>query len=571
MVMLPDYPERAIASQQKRVEQGLLVCQMLLVSTGALWLFFSLGSQSGALFRFGPVFFLFSSALLLPDLLDFGPIQKTRTSTASCILWPPILAFSEVSRADEGISIGIILLIFVVLILFLSSVRTLSSDVKSRRWRGLSTSLGFGLALPIILANSSIESLYIIAVPALFSTIPAIFSKDGLEEERKIFASRLKKVELRILDIQSGTALMQQPNSLLKTAREEGWADPETGLNLIKKAEMEADRIESYLRDLEEIRLQVEDSISRSEKIVGRTGQSRVYLEEAMEEIENGSLRLAEEKFRKAKSRSEIIVKYWKNAMDAISKAEESIGSHDGHIVDSITATLDAAKTAIEEEDPKYALSIVSEIPSQMGNVKGLIHKAEISILEAQNAINGAEEDTTQDAHERLKEAKEANSLGNASMAIGLAEGIVRSIRRVSEAKTSVQRALRQRKIIEEKLPSGDERSKWIERIDEIEYLATTGNWIESSEMLDSLTSDIEEFTSSVGEAREMLNFLNEDWKKLRKKLDSSGKKPDDPMIIRSEKRLIESERAISEGRVDDGLRYLSEADSAMESLRRIV
>jgi len=571
MVMLPDYPERAIASQQKRVEQGLLVSQMTLVSTGALWLFLSLESQSGALFRFGPVLILFSSALLLPDLLDFGPVEKTRISTASCILWPPILAFSEVSRVDEGISIGIILLIFVALILFLSSVRILSSDVKSRRWRGLSTSLGFGLAVPIILANSSIESLYVIAAPALISTVPAILSKDGLEEERKFFASRLKEVEFRILDIQSGTTLMQQPNSLLKTAREEGWTDPEMGLNLIKEAEMETDRIESYLEDLQEIRLQAEDSISRSEKIVGRTGKSRIYFENALEEVENGSLRSAEEKFRKAKSMSEILVKYWKNAMDAISKAEKSIGSHDGHIVHGLSATLDAAKKAIKQEDPQYALSIVSEIPSQMGVVEDLIHKAEISILEAQNAINGAEEGTTQDARDRLEEAKEANSLGNASMAIGLAEGIIRSIRRASVAKTSVQRALRQRKIIEKELPSGDEGSKWIERIDEIEDLATVGKWIEASEMLDSVTSDFEEFSSSVEEAREMLNFLNDDWKKLRNKLESSGTPPDNPMRIRSEKCLIDSDRAISEGRVDDGLRYLSEADSAMESLRRIV
>ena len=117
--MLPDYPERAIASQQKRVEQGLIVCQMLLVSTGALWLFFSLESQSGVFSRFGPVLILFCSALLLPDLLDFGPVQKTRISTASCILWPPILAFSEVSRVNEGISIWTLLLIFVVLILFI--------------------------------------------------------------------------------------------------------------------------------------------------------------------------------------------------------------------------------------------------------------------------------------------------------------------------------------------------------------------------------------------------------------------------------------------------------------------
>ena len=71
-----------------------------------------------------------------------------------------------------------------------------------------------------------------------------------------------------------------------------------------------------------------------------------------------------------------------------ISKAEKSIGSHDGHIVHGLSATLDAAKKAIKQEDPQYALSIVSEIPSQMGVVEDLIHKAEISILEAQNAIN---------------------------------------------------------------------------------------------------------------------------------------------------------------------------------------
>ena len=287
--------------------------------------------------------------------------------------------------------------------------------------------------------------------------------------------------------------------------------------------------------------------------------------------MKNGSLRSAEEKFRKAKNTSEIIEKYWKNAMDAISKAEKSIGSHDGHIVDGLTATVNAAKKAIEEEDPQYALSIVSEIPSQMGDVEDLIHKAEISILEAQNAINGAEEGTAQDAQDRLEEAKEANRSGNASMAIGLAEGIIRSIRKVSEAKTSVQRALRQRKIIEKKLPSGDERSNWIDRIDEIENLANLGQWIEASETLESVTSDIEELKSNIEEAREMLNFLNDDWKKLRKKLESSGKPPDDPMRLRSEKCLIDSEKAISEGRIDDGLRYLSEADTVMESLRRIV
>ena len=52
-------------------------------------------------------------------------------------------------------------------------------------------------------------------------TIPLILTKDGLEEQRRLFSERLKTAESRILELQSGNSLLQQPNSLLKTAREE--------------------------------------------------------------------------------------------------------------------------------------------------------------------------------------------------------------------------------------------------------------------------------------------------------------------------------------------------------------
>ena len=94
MVMLPDYPVRVVAKHRGRVDRASLVCQFLLISLGAGWIFSSFGSETSYLERFGPGAILFSSALIMPDLVEFGPIQRTRISTACCIAWPPILAFA---------------------------------------------------------------------------------------------------------------------------------------------------------------------------------------------------------------------------------------------------------------------------------------------------------------------------------------------------------------------------------------------------------------------------------------------------------------------------------------------
>ena len=103
------------------------------------------------------------------------------------------------------------------------------------------TTFGFGLAIPVVLTNPNPESFLIVGVPAILTTIPPLLTKDGLEEQRKIFTERLKIAESRILELQSGNSLLQQPNSLLKTAREEGWKNPEKGINLISDAEREED------------------------------------------------------------------------------------------------------------------------------------------------------------------------------------------------------------------------------------------------------------------------------------------------------------------------------------------
>ena len=85
MVMLPDYPSRVVAKHRTRVDRVSLLFQIILISLGAWWLFSSFGSESSPLYRYVPVLILFSSALLLQDIVEFGPTERMRISTACCI------------------------------------------------------------------------------------------------------------------------------------------------------------------------------------------------------------------------------------------------------------------------------------------------------------------------------------------------------------------------------------------------------------------------------------------------------------------------------------------------------
>lgn len=569
--MLPDYPVRVVAKHRERVDKASLICQFLLISIGAWWIFSSFAIESSSMERYGPVAILFSSALLLPDLVEFGPTQRTRISTACCVAWPPLLAFAEINRNEGGNLVGVILLVGVSVILLLSSRQILRLDVDSRRWRGLTTTFGFGLAIPIVLASSSPESFLVIGIPALLTTIPPLLTKDGLERERQIFSDRLKIAESRILELQSGNSLMQQPNSLLKTAREEGWKNPEKGIRLVSEAESEAERILSFLADIEEIKEQSSSALRRAEKITGFPGRARTIFDSALAELENGSLRIAENKFRETKSKAETLESHWQNAKDAIEEAEKAISTGDGHLVKGLLSTLEDAKKAMTEEDPEYALAIVLEIPSQMGDVEGLMERAITSLEDAENEVSSSDSDSIGEFQQRLKEANDALEGGNASLAIGLADGVTRALRREAAAKTSVQRALRQRKSIEDEMPLGETGSEWKRRLEEVASLAESSNWVEAEDSLQILTSELESLSSKISEAREMLDFLADDWIKLRNRLDSSGIAPENELRVRTERYLSDSEMALSEGRVDPCLECLGEADSTMESLRRLV
>ena len=569
MVMLPDYPSRVVARHRTRVDRASLLFQILLIFFGAWWLFSSFGSGSSPIYRYLPVLILFSSALLLQDLVEFGPTERMRISTACCVGWPILLAIAAVNR-DDGNSSAILTLVLVSVILYSTSRSMLRSDVKARRWRGLITTIGFTLAIPIVL-ESNLGSLLIMAIAASFTTVPILLTKDGLEEERRDFSEQLKDAESYILGMKSGNRLMQQPNSLLKLAREKGWNNPEKGIELISEAKREANRIASFLSDVEEIRNQSEVSVNRAEKVTGFRGRSRNIFEDALRELENGSLRTSESKFRQAKSEAEVIESNWKNATEAIEEAEKAISDAQGHLVQGLLSTLNEAKKAMEDEDPQYALAIVSDIPSQMDDVEDLMLQARKSIDEANSEFSSFESLSIGDLSKRLVDASEALDSGNASLAIGLSEGVTRSIRKESEAKTTVQRSLRQVKSIEDRIPAGESGSEWSRKLAEAKSSADAGKWLEAAEILTVLVEELDDFHSRVEEAREMIEFLDGDWRKLRKRLESSGYGADNKDRISTEGYLAAANKALSEGEIDDCLKSLGDADSSMEVLRRLV
>ena len=571
MVMLPDYPVRVVAKHRERVDRAALVCQLSLILLGAWWIFSSFGSETTSLGMIGPAVILFSSALMLPDLVEFGPIQRTRVSTACCIAWPPLLAFAEINRNEAENIAPVIILFIASAALFSSSRHILRSNVNSRRWRGLMTTSGFGLAIPIVLTSPNLESFLIIGIPGMLTTIPALLAKDGLEEQRNLFSERLKTAESRILELQSGNSLLQQSNSLLKTAREEGWKNPDKGIHLISEAEREADRIISFLSDIEEVKEQSLASVERAEAITGAQGRARSIFDSALSELDNGSLRMAENKLREAKSMAEKIEAHWQEAKDAIEEAEKAVSSGEGHLVRGLMSTLEEAKKAMKDEKPGYALAIVSEIPSQMGDVEGLMERAKKSLDDAESEISSSDSDSVGELTQRLAEAREALDGGNPSLAIGLSDGVTRSLREEAEAKTSVQRALRQRKSIEDEIPPGDAGSEWRDRLEEVASLAESGNWVEANDSMQNLATELESLSSRKREAREMLDFLVDDWRKLRNRLDSSGVSANNEARVETERSLSESENSLSEGRIDSCLELLGKADSAMEVLRRLV
>ena len=569
MMMLPDYPDRVVSEHRIRVEKFAVVCTMLLTAAGGWWLFANLGNNSEAIIKFGPIVILFLSAFWLSELIDFTPKSKSIVASYCNILWSCILSFIGLHYSDKSNFLPLLILFLIVIILWMISNSILSYSLASRRLRGITSIAGLAISLAILSSTSDLFPWLFVILANSFTMMPDLLSKDPDFLERKDFGKELDKAELEILELKSLGHNVQQATSILKIAREEGFDNPSEGKRLIDDAIIDANKIIALSKDLEEIRNDSLMAIEKSELVTKVPKKPREKLELGDKEFQYGSFRDAEMLYREAKEIAIIIEKYWQEASDIISVSEGMIGDYSGHQIKDISGILNSAKDALSQEDPKEAIQLAESIKYHITEIGSIEEIAKKTIKDAEDAVSVLSSNISINTKERIAEAKEALKSGDSALAKGLANSVIREINSTSEAMNKVQKALRQRKTLESKMPSGKSNSEWMSKLESIIQSSNKGEWIMASKELDYLTSALRDFEEEIKEANELLSFIEEEWISIRKKLNSAGINAQDSSRISIEKNISDITQLIKEGEVQDSLSLLSETDLFIEEIRR--
>jgi len=570
MVLLPDYPQKTVEAHGLRVERLALACSLLLIAAGGWWLTRTVVVETEAVWTYGPMVILFSSALLLRDLVYFGPKERSRISAATNISWPSIWAFAILTYGSEDQNIAAVLLFLVAIFLLWFTNQQLGSTIETRRWRGLTSIAGLAIAMAVLASLSDDLILWaIVVVPSCYIMIPDLLAKDDDHEARTEFAVLLKQVESRVLALRENSSGMEQVSSMLKIAREEGWSDPQRGMDLISQAENELDRITAFSGDLEAIRADTLEAVERAESITIEASGPRKAFDLGDREADLGSFREAELLYRRAKSKSEVIEKHWQDAYDSIASSEAAIANHSGHQAEGVIAILNSAKEAMEAEDPVGALHIASSIPAHIESMGSTDEAATKSLSDAEHVVAAAESDIQIATKDRLEQARNAMKSGDSALAKGLADSVLRDVRATSEAMQEVQRALRQKKQIEARFPEVSKQD-WSGRLQQVVESADSGDWVNAAELLQSMTSDLQAHEHSISEASELVRFVEEEWKTLRTKLDSAGIGPGDFSRMEAEKTVANASAALSSGDIETCHAALASAGEYLESLGRL-
>jgi len=570
VILLPDYPDKVIHQHRIRVEKIALSVTFLLILSATWWLFSGLFGSAELLPRMGPISLIFVTSLVIIDLIDYGLIQKSRLGVLANISYPGLLAlsFSNVGFNDSLISCMIYLIIAIFLLIV--ARKNLSATYSSRKWRGLTSIFGLAFSASILYSLSSEINTYLIIFSIVIITmIPDLMSRDENHKSRKKFIKKLDLVEDRVLLLRSQGFSLVQASSILKKAREDCWNDPEKGFEAILLAEEEIERVQALSSDLDEIKNETSQFLVKAESIAPMVSGPRKAFESGEKEADFGSLREAEILFRLSKERSDLIIKNWQNAVDEIEKSEKLICDIEGIQLESINSIISSAKEALESENPVEAIKIASSVSGHLESLESTTMEAREAIIEAEKAIQSVDGSFLISKKERLIESKDALDSGNYSLAKGLATSIIRDIDRMSESMQSVQRGLRQKKKLIERFPEGQSGDFWNNKLNQIEEKADSEQWIEASELLDSLSKELQSFEKSKSEALELYLFLESEWFNLRKKLDSSNIKANDKMRISAESKISECKKLLDQGEIDSTLSCLGETDEIIENLRR--
>ena len=526
-----------------------------------------------------PLLFLVGSALMVSEVIENGPEQRTRIATISGIIGPLVAIagihsitiqqgdnFHQLLGGASWIAAGTILFSCNAFIF------QNENNIGVIRYRAMTRLMGMAIATAWIISNSTESLLIYFLIPILIASL--IFSLDlrlGEKErkQKKEFSNRYDSLQLRILEIRATGVVIDQSVSLLKRANEVGWTDFSEGMKLLDSAEDDIERTLSLSNDISDIEQDSEQKVIDSEAIAPRTERPRNAMNQGKRELQLGSLREAEKLFRIAKIRALDIIEHWENAEIAIQNAREAISELTGSDLERMQSLMSAAQDAMDNESPGEAVIIAEAIPGHVENLGEAMSAAISKVEDAKEMLSRTDGLDTTIWNEMLSNATQAMDEGNGSMARGLADSIIREITATEEAKSSMQRALRQRKSLRKRWEGHIQEDEWEERLQEILKDTKNEKWRVALEKMETLTSDLDAINAAKEDAEELLNFIENEWKDTRNKLESSGVGLRDKDRQACESEISKARIALESGDVDSCLKSLGKSDELMERLKR--
>ena len=517
-----------IAEQKARVTSLALACALATIASAAWYMWPALDGDAVLFNRLGAVGLLLSASLLLQDLAEPDARARGRLGAVSSLAWPALAVLGvELMTTTGTVRIGHGLMFIVAGACLLQSREFLRGNLDAQRFRGIMTLGGTTIGGAVML-SSQFEREPMIAACAvlglgLVSAAMDLFGGDVDRTDRKRFARTLDTLELRILKLQSEGVSLDQASSLCRNASEVGYKDPELGFRILEEAEEDIERTLALAEDISEIRDVCAATVAEASEIARTAKKPQRSMDVGDRERDLGSLREAEMLYRRAKKLALNIIEHWNAAEEQIAESSQLIADLEGSQHQQLHELLIEAKEALAKEDCVLALEIASTIPDHVANLGEASEGADEAYQEAVKIMEESEGLDLKLWNDRLEGAAKHLEEGEFSLARGVSDGIVREVRKEREAMSDVQRALRQKKKIKERWKGRSDANDWEERLKEVTAASKRKSWSHAAALLERLTSDLDVLDAASGDAEELVNYVQEEWTGLRKKLEAAG------------------------------------------------
>lgn len=569
------------ARRTKRVENMTLMTALSLLLC-AVWLAWPslrhlMNGDGVVLTSFGAPLVLLIWGIFIQDLTLDDAAARARVASASTVAWPLLICLGALGLDStfSATAAGSLLIMFAGTACRQWSHRTMRGHFGVLRYRAILTGIGSLSAIALTLSHGGSFTTLPVALAGfvcVFAVLDTVYSwtvGDDQKAERKAFRKRLDQLENRLLELKAQGAAVAQAASLLTTAKEEGHLDPVYGMRLLDESEEDMERALSFADDVEVIRQDALKSVDEAESIAPTVKRPRKAYDMGEREVKLGSLREGEQLYRQAKKRATDVIVWWAKAESVILEATRALDGKHGSGVTHLRELLADAKAKLAKEQPKEAYEFAVVIPSQLEADDDALDRAKGSIEEAKRTVAQSDGLDTSEMDERLAQAVNALSSGNASQAIGLADGVVRTVERERAAMDDVLRALKQKKKLVARYTGRDDQETWDSMLADIVQAADDRAWSHAGMLLEQMTSALDREGHAMEEARELYDFVLEQWGVLRNQCEAASIKAVDEDRRSCEEAIAAAEQTLEVARIEEALEFLSSADVAMERLRR--